>query len=301
MREEERLPIPSHRPLPEPVKNKKSNKQLKESLKETKSSKSKTKSSKKKKEKKEKEENIDLWLEADVGNNDEDKKKANDYSSMPSDNYEDMNKKPKEKKTKSKEKKGKSRRSKDKQGGLLVKENYSEEITSPVQDTNHSNNQFNINNNNNNHNNNNNLLNGGFPMEEIVSSTPAANSSIPLAEDKILKLMYDIRILDEATNQLIASIVFTNRSFNYLVKDLNINISDSSQIELLRDAELDKFEDIKLGFQLNSQQSQEIQFVFKVSDCTAPHKLRGTLAYKYQVSIRPILKYCRIWFLKNVD
>lgn len=95
--------------------------------------------------------------------------------------------------------------------------------------------------------------------------------------------MYDIRILDEATNQVVTSIIFTNRSSNYLVKDLNINISDSSQIELLRDAELDRFEDIKLGFQLNSQQSQEIQFVFKVSDCTASHKLRGTLAYKIQV------------------
>lgn len=96
--------------------------------------------------------------------------------------------------------------------------------------------------------------------------------------------MYDIRILDEATNQVVASIVLTNHSSGYLVKDLNINISDSNQVELLRDAELDRFEDIKLAFQLVSQQSQEIQFVFKVTECTQPHKLRGTLTYKSQVS-----------------
>lgn len=167
MREEERLPIPSHRPLPEPVKEKKISKSSSKE-KEEKPTKNKTKSKSKKKKEKKPKEKIDLWLDVEPDT-------AKDYSAMPSNEYENMNKKPKEKKSKSKEKKSKSKKMKDKQGGLLVKETYSEELEEV---NSHSNNV------------NSNLVNGGFTGDLAnLTPPPVVNNLVTLAEDKILKLV----------------------------------------------------------------------------------------------------------------
>ncbi|KAL0277639.1 UNVERIFIED_CONTAM: hypothetical protein PYX00_004861 [Menopon gallinae] len=263
LREEERLPIPSHRPLPEPVKEPK-----KKSSKENKLTKVKTKSKKKKETKKD--DSIDLWLE-------DEPKESKDLSALPSNDYEDMTKKTKKKVKKEKKTKTKKR----KEEGLLLKEDDIIDVISTlnidnnnsVTDNNH------INNLNNKNNNNNNLVNGEFPVE--VSST---NNLLSLAEDKVLKMLYNLRILSEGSNEILASLVLINRTSDSLVKDLNLNISDSGQVELARNDSFDRYEDIKLDFQLGSQQRQEVEFVFRVSDCTVPHKLRGTLAYKVQDS-----------------
>lgn len=105
----------------------------------------------------------------------------------------------------------------------------------------------------------------------------------------IYSQLSDIQTLDETNNQILMVISISNHSSGCLVKDLNLNISDSGSVELIRDSELDRFDDIKLDFQLNCQQTREVQFGFKVSDCSVAHKIRGTLTYKYQVCWRAVL------------
>lgn len=178
------MPIPSHRPLPEPIKEKSSSKKKKT---ESKSTKSKTKS-KSKKEKKP-EDNFDLWLK------DPAPEKSENYIDMPSGEYEDMNKK-KLKKTKGKEKKIKSKRTKDKQGGLLVEENHNEEgevqgslWASPVPKSNRENGEGSSSN----HNNNNALVNG-FPGDvTLVPPKEPPTRFSPLGKDDILKLVSLVR------------------------------------------------------------------------------------------------------------
>lgn len=96
--------------------------------------------------------------------------------------------------------------------------------------------------------------------------------------------MYEIQTLDETRNHLLMVISITNQGPGCLVKDLNLSISDSGPVELIRDSPLDRFDDIKLDFQLNYQQSREARFAFRISDCSMSHKIRGTLTYKYLVS-----------------
>ncbi|KAK6617430.1 hypothetical protein RUM43_014439 [Polyplax serrata] len=290
LREEERLPVPSHRTHKE-VEPQKEKSTTKKKVKESKgTSKSKTKS-KKTKEKKT-EDNFDLWPV-----DPKTEKSDNLITDRPSNEYEDMNK-TRGKKSKSKEKKssGKSKRTKDKQGGLLLDENHGEGklgvdlLEDPTADNNNriqadGNNEKRNKNHNNNNNNYNNLVNG-FPGDLTSSVAPKEpqNRFLPLGKDKILTLLSDIQTLDETNNQILMVISISNHSTGCLVKDLNLNISDSGSVELLRDSELDRFDDIKLDFQLNCQQTREVQFGFKVSDCSTAHKIRGTLTYKYQNS-----------------
>lgn len=96
--------------------------------------------------------------------------------------------------------------------------------------------------------------------------------------------MYDIQILDETRNHLMMTILIINQSPGTVVKDLRFNISDSFPVELLRESSsTDRFDDIKLDFQLNFEETKEVEFTFKVSECSTSHKIRGTLSYKYQV------------------
>ncbi|EEB12096.1 AP-3 complex subunit delta-1, putative [Pediculus humanus corporis] len=258
-------------------------------------------------------ENIDFWLLDDSA-------PSRNYAEVESNEYEDMtktkHKKKKkkgttEKKTGTDDKTGRmkktKRMSKDKQGGLLLldenpngddssilaKENLLESLMSSenvekrksLNSNNNNNKNNNINNNINNMNNiNNSMVNGyqdgGGGGGDV---TRGLNKFSILGKDDIVKLMYDIRVVDEMRNHLMMILSISNRKPGTQIRDMILNISESGPIQLLREPGTDRYDDIKIDCQLiDSQQTKETELNFIVSDCSKSHKIRGTFTYKHQ-------------------
>lgn len=76
-----------------------------------------------------------------------------------------------------------------------------------------------------------------------------------------------------------------------VIKDLRLNISDSTVMVLVRESESGDG-DFELGFHLPPGQTRDVVLLFRAQDCVTPLKLRGTLTYTILVSL--IFKFCSL-------
>ncbi|XP_075527426.1 adaptor-related protein complex 3, delta 1 subunit-like garnet isoform X2 [Dermacentor variabilis] len=108
------------------------------------------------------------------------------------------------------------------------------------------------------------------------SMPPPASSYKPLAEDKNIKLTYEVRTLPMVRDQVVVSVIFTNQSA-FQLKEMELNILDTLNTKMLRG--VSPQEGIHLPFQLPEGTANEGQFAFSVDSVSMAQRLRGTLTY----------------------
>lgn len=130
------------------------------------------------------------------------------------------------------------------------------------------------------------------PSQEIVppsqAVTPAAYKLPPmsnyktLAENEVLKLLYETRVNHQQRNHVIISVIFNNTSSSH-IKGLEFNILDSLNTKLVRGPGISSHEPIKVQFDLPAETQNESQFAFTVESIQMAQKLKGTLTYVIKV------------------
>lgn len=106
---------------------------------------------------------------------------------------------------------------------------------------------------------------------------PASNYKL-LADDKNIKLTYEVRTLPMVRNQVLVSVIFTNQS-PFQLKEMELNILDTLNTKMLRGVGATPHDGIKVPFQLPTGTANEGQFAFSVESISMPQRLRGTLTY----------------------
>lgn len=104
---------------------------------------------------------------------------------------------------------------------------------------------------------------------------PASNFK-PLAEDKNIKLTYEVRTLPMVRDQVVVSVIFTNQS-PFQLKEMELNILDTLNTKMLRG--VGPHEGVRVPFQLPKGTANEAQFTFSVDSVSMAQRLRGTLTY----------------------
>lgn len=104
---------------------------------------------------------------------------------------------------------------------------------------------------------------------------PASNYK-PLAEDKNIKLTYEVRTLPMVRDQVVVSVIFTNQS-PFQLKEMELNILDTLNTKMLRG--VGPHEGVRVPFQLPEGTANEGQFAFSVDSVSMAQRLRGTLTY----------------------
>ncbi|KAL1437790.1 hypothetical protein MTO96_048639 [Rhipicephalus appendiculatus] len=104
---------------------------------------------------------------------------------------------------------------------------------------------------------------------------PASNYKL-LAEDKNIKLTYEVRTLPMVRDQVLVSVIFTNQS-PYQLKEMELNILDTLNTKMLRG--VGPQEGVSVPFQLPKGTANEGQFAFSVDSVCMAQRLRGTLTY----------------------
>lgn len=104
---------------------------------------------------------------------------------------------------------------------------------------------------------------------------PASNYKL-LAEDKNIKLTYEVRTLPMVRDQVLVSVIFTNQS-PYQLKEMELNILDTLNTKMLRG--VGPHEGVSVPFQLPKGTANEGQFAFSVDSVCMAQRLRGTLTY----------------------
>ncbi|XP_068090071.1 AP-3 complex subunit delta-1 isoform X2 [Hyperolius riggenbachi] len=117
--------------------------------------------------------------------------------------------------------------------------------------------------------------NGTLEEEE---SLPAMSSYTLLAENKFIKMMYDIQGDLQKESQVTVSIILENQSESY-IKNMELNVLDSLNTKMQRPEGATVHDGIAVPFQLPPGVSNEAQFVFTVQSIIMPQKLKGTLSF----------------------
>lgn len=109
---------------------------------------------------------------------------------------------------------------------------------------------------------------------------PPASSYRLLADDKNVKLTYEVRTLPAVQHEVVVSIIFNNLSPHHL-KEMELNILDTLNTKFIRGvgARDDVQEGIRVPFQLPPGTANEAQFAFTVENIHMPQRLRGTFTY----------------------
>ncbi|XP_044124951.1 AP-3 complex subunit delta-1 isoform X3 [Bufo gargarizans] len=117
--------------------------------------------------------------------------------------------------------------------------------------------------------------NGTLDEEEPL---PPMSSYQLLAENKFIKMMYDIQGDLQKESQVTVSIILENQSQSFL-KNMEINVLDSLNTKMQRPEGSSVHDGIAIPFQLPPGVSNEAQFVFTVQSIVMPQKLKGTLSF----------------------
>nr|KAG8543329.1 hypothetical protein GDO81_024911 [Engystomops pustulosus] len=117
--------------------------------------------------------------------------------------------------------------------------------------------------------------NGTLDDEEPL---PPMSSYKLLAENKYIKMMYDIQGDLQKESQVTVSIILENQSECFL-KSMELNVLDSLNTKMQRPEGSSVHDGIPIPFQLPPGVSNEAQFVFTVQSIVMPQKLKGTLAF----------------------
>ncbi|XP_077128054.1 AP-3 complex subunit delta-1 isoform X1 [Ranitomeya variabilis] len=117
--------------------------------------------------------------------------------------------------------------------------------------------------------------NGTLDEEEPL---PPMSSYQLLAENKFIKMMYDIQGDLQKESQVTVSIILENQSQSFL-KNMELNVLDSLNTKMQRPEGSSVHDGIPIPFQLPPGISNEAQFVFTIQSIVMPQKLKGTLAF----------------------
>ncbi|XP_072260958.1 AP-3 complex subunit delta-1 isoform X2 [Pyxicephalus adspersus] len=117
--------------------------------------------------------------------------------------------------------------------------------------------------------------NGTLDEEEQL---PPMSSYSLLAENKYIKMMYDIQGDLQKESQVTVSIILENQSQSFL-KNMELNVLDSLNTKMQRPEGASVHDGIPVPFQLPPGVSNEAQFVFSVQSIVMPQKLKGTLSF----------------------
>ncbi|XP_014217079.1 AP-3 complex subunit delta-1 [Copidosoma floridanum] len=117
-----------------------------------------------------------------------------------------------------------------------------------------------------------------FGIENNISNQ-RSTSYKELAQDKTIKLLYEIQSLEHDTSKIVLLISFVNKTEN-VIKEMFFNVMDNSTLKLERRVE-DEY-GIKMNFQLLPLGSGEVYISILVSEVTFTQKLRGLLTYMVQ-------------------
>ncbi|XP_077332105.1 AP-3 complex subunit delta-1 isoform X2 [Lithobates pipiens] len=117
--------------------------------------------------------------------------------------------------------------------------------------------------------------NGTLDEEEQL---PPMSSYSLLAENKYIKMMYDIQGDLQKESQVTVSIILENQSQSFL-KSMELNVLDSLNTKMQRPEGASVHDGIPVPFQLPPGVSNEAKFVFTVQSIVMPQKLKGTLSF----------------------
>lgn len=110
------------------------------------------------------------------------------------------------------------------------------------------------------------------------SMPPPASNYRPLADDKNIKLTYEVRTLPMVRDQVVVSVIFTNQS-TFQIKEMELNILDTLNTKMMRGVGATPHEGARVPFQLPTGTANEGQFAFSVDSVSMSQRLRGTLTY----------------------
>ncbi|XP_063770865.1 AP-3 complex subunit delta-1 isoform X2 [Pseudophryne corroboree] len=117
--------------------------------------------------------------------------------------------------------------------------------------------------------------NGTLDEEEPL---PPMSSYCLLAENKFIKMMYDVQGDLQKESEVKVSIILENQSQSFL-KNMELNVLDSLNTKMRRPDGSSVHDGIPVPFQLPPGVSNEAQFVFTVQSIVMPQKLKGTLSF----------------------
>ncbi|KAM9330592.1 AP-3 complex subunit delta-1 [Gastrophryne carolinensis] len=117
--------------------------------------------------------------------------------------------------------------------------------------------------------------NGTLDEEETL---PPMSSYSLLAENKYIKMMYDIQGDLQKESQVTVSVILENQSQSFL-KNMELNVLDSLNTKMQRPEGASVHDVIPIPFQLPPGVSNEAQFVFTVQSIVMSQKLKGTLSF----------------------
>ncbi|XP_074643854.1 AP-3 complex subunit delta-1-like isoform X2 [Tubulanus polymorphus] len=122
------------------------------------------------------------------------------------------------------------------------------------------------------------------PSKEVLLPTPQTTQLPPmssyklLGEDTTIKMMSETRVSPHNPNQVVLSVIFTNRLSNQ-IKDMELNVLDSLNTKLVREVGKTAHDPVKVPFILLPESQNEGQFAFTVDHINMIQRLRGTLTY----------------------
>ncbi|XP_015121672.1 AP-3 complex subunit delta-1 isoform X2 [Diachasma alloeum] len=260
LREDERLPVLEHRADPRDPKSITEKSERKE--KTSKKVKKKSKEGKRERKESENQNNIDLWLGNDIVIHNKENESTENVEL--NDEKKKMKKKGKVKKKKEEEGKRKKKKSDGKQNISGYEETAG--ISTPSKE----------------------ILPGlGANFNESNEETINNLYQMPsghqeLAKNDKMKMMVELKQLPHENGKIIASIVLIN-SGEKVVKDLDLDVTDSSTLKLVRN--FGEESGIKIKVKLAPQATTEVHLPILVIDDTFAQKLRGSLSYFVESSL----------------
>ncbi|XP_011315343.1 AP-3 complex subunit delta-1 [Fopius arisanus] len=270
LREDERLPVLEHRPGPRDSKNNPEKSERKG--KSSKKIKKKTKEEKRERSNSENQNNIDLWLGNDIAIHNKENEITSDSLNVENkdNDVDDGDEGEKKKESKKKGGKAKKKKRKEEEGKRKKKKSESKQNTSGYEET----------------------AGISTPSKEIVpglsvnfheSNEETLNNlyQMPsghqeLAKNDKMKMMFELKQLPHENGKLIVSIFLVNCG-DKVIKDLDLDVTDSSTLKLVRN--LNEESGIKIRVKLAPQATTEVHLPILIVDDTFAQKLRGSLSY----------------------
>ncbi|GAB1606310.1 AP-3 complex subunit delta-1-like isoform X1 [Argonauta hians] len=115
------------------------------------------------------------------------------------------------------------------------------------------------------------------PVKFDEATPPPMSSYRRLAGNDSLKMVYETRVSQQRSDQIVISVIFTNQSSNH-IKDIEFNVLNTLNARLIRAFGSDH-DPVKVPFLLLPNSQNEGQFAFNIQNITMPQKMKGTLTY----------------------
>eukprot|EP00106_Octopus_bimaculoides_P017599 XP_014785041.1 PREDICTED: AP-3 complex subunit delta-1-like isoform X1 [Octopus bimaculoides] len=114
-------------------------------------------------------------------------------------------------------------------------------------------------------------------QDSVKFDSPPMSNYRRLAGNESLKMVYETRVSQQRSDQIVISVIFTNQSSNH-IKDIEFNVLNTLNARLIRTFGSDH-DPVKVPFLLLPNSQNEGQFAFSIQNITMPQKMKGTLTY----------------------